>query len=242
MIKHEGHWMPKEEIPALTFGRVFHSAAAALAKGERALPHLVELPAEEQDVAKTLVALYGEWLEKKRLRFYHVERPHIYRTFEDYELIIKPDGVVETDDGIFLLELKTTGGWGASMASHMYASLQMQTYLYLGQKFYPDLRGMLVLVFTKRNTRLVEEPIALTQDVLRRGEDFWYYTFEYYNEMAHFWPKNPTACSPLTGRECLYYPICWYNLPPQEICEQRDPDEHLELDRVEPVILEGAEA
>jgi len=157
--------------------------------------------------------------------------------------VVKPDRVVRyVNNEVWLLEYKTTSGYGAATASYYHNSMQTLSYFYATQKQIPEAVGTLLIVMTKKGVskkeeeRVIIEPIILSESDKRKAEHFMQYAHAYaellWEKQIFF--KFMTSCHKPFGGQCEFYPLCfagenkaYFEEVKKMVFRKRNPDDHL---------------
>ncbi len=221
---------PKGPPPSyLTYGAEVHDGVNVLIsllpspeKVEKFLFYKKE-DLEEKDLDYSLwlehVKLTVDWLSEntKNVQYgipVYEELPHCIWTGE-------ADLLFEIEGELWLGEIKTTSGYGSSIARLYMEEPQVWSYLYFLRKKYPELKGFYLLALPK-----VKEPILHPERVLLQKwkldqiEGYIDSTIKMYTffHEEDFWPQNLNACFKYWG-ECPYFILCQY---PQSSEEYQD--------------------
>jgi len=156
---------------------------------------------------------------------------------------VKADMEYEDSEGHWIGDLKTTSGYGAATARYYRSSFQTKTYYHVLKTLKPSIRGTKIYVVTKQKVRCEVESVDLTKHDQYQAALFMRAALEEIEraEKERHFPREGTACENIFGGLCPYLPLCMdprvYNNPKyvEELVNdwfaQRDPDEHLELDK-----------
>ena len=242
---------PKEEPDYLTFGAAIHEAIACGGHPfdlERAVASLAlaKLTDDLKILGTFLLRMFKEKYDQlpiKEMLFQEI--PLVYDLpgpFYKY-WVVKPDRVVRFKNGeVWLLEYKTTSGYGASTASYYHNSMQTLSYFYATQKQVPDAVGTQLIVMTKKGAskkdeeRVIIEPIILSENDKRKALNFIQYAHAYaeliWDKQIFF--KFMTSCHKPFGGQCEFYPLCfagdnkaYFNEVKEMVFRRKDPDSHL---------------
>ena len=168
-------WLTVPPTDSMRVGRTVHQALARLLRGEDVSRSLEELETPElQEYATTL-------LDHARPKYEALKIRHAETLFEFHDEtarvthLIKPDGVVEREDGTWVLEIKSTSRYSTKIARLYHYDPQPWYYAAIYEQYTgKPVKGVLMLVTTPKEAFL--EPIFFTQgersialDVKRHG-------------------------------------------------------------------------
>jgi hypothetical protein len=253
-VYHE-NYLPKDEPIYLKFGSLMHKAIECMGEDSELLHGVNVIVNSDFDDKNKELAVFllrqfrGKYIAMGQSKIVEQERPKMHPLNGEYfkHWVVKPDRVITMDDGLWLCEYKTTSGYGASTASYYHNSLQTLTYFYITQTFFPEAKGTKLFVMTKKGAskkdeeRVIVESIQLTNEDRNRAESFIKYAhgFAEHIENSQSYYKFQTNCHPFTGGECPYFPLCFTKGKKEYLdevkvmlYEKRDPDAHLELDKL----------
>lgn len=253
-VYHE-NLLPKEEPIYFKFGSLIHKAIEEMGQESDLLKgasHIAnsDFDDKNKELAVFLIQRFKEKYDALGpAKIIEQEKPKMFPLNGEYfkNWVAKPDRIIETEDGLWLCEYKTTSGYGTSTASYYQNSLQTLTYFYITQRFFPEAKGTKLFIMTKKGVtkkdeeRCIVEPIQLSEEDKYRAQSFIKYAhaFAEHIETSQSFYKFQTHCHPFTGGECPYFPLCFtrgkdaYLKEVKEMLfEHRDPDAHLELERL----------
>lgn len=251
-VYHE-NLLPKEEPIYLKFGSLVHKAIESMGEESDLLKGVLEVANSDFDDKNKELAtfLLQRFKEKydviKPIRMIEQEKAKMLPLNGEYfkHWVVKPDRIVECEDGLWLCEYKTTSGYGPSTAAYYHNSLQTLTYFYITQTFFPNAKGTILFIMTKKGVtkkdeeRVIVEHIQLSDEDKYRAQSFIKYAhaFAEHIEGTGSFYKFQTRCHPFTGGECPYFPLCftrgkkdYLEEVKQMLFETRNPDDHLELE------------
>lgn len=268
--QHHLHLAARTKADYLTFGSTFHKAALelglvygfpvaeavlsqridlAITLGWKEDPKIVELFGSISEPDRILML---NMLEAFRIKIAEsgikqilgVEKTvlypidHLSKFFTHW--CIKKDFLFEDEEGIWVGDLKTTSGYGASTAKYYHNSPQTKTYFYIAQKMMPNLRGTKIFVVTKQKVRCEVETIHITEQDKWEAELFINEAIKYLDELEtrKVYHKQMSHCLNFLGQECPYIPICTRQITSEAYLndllanwfEISSPDDHLELE------------
>lgn len=272
-LQHHLHIGGKSKPDYLTFGSTFHKAALELGLvygfpvAEAVLSQRIDLATTlgwKQD--QKIIQLFGSLTEQDRnlmlamLEAFEakineariksilgVEKTvlypiqHLSNVFTHW--CIKKDFLFEDEEGIWVGDLKTTSGYGASTAKYYHASPQTKTYFYIAQQMMPNLRGTKIFVVTKQKIRCEIETIYLTDADKYEAELFIKEALRGVDAFEERLKNNipplrqMSHCLNFLGQECPYIPLCAKAINSERYVkdlldnwfEESNPDDHLEL-------------
>jgi len=251
---HHEHLLPKEEPIYFRFGSLIHKAIESMGEESDLLKGAFEIANSDfDDKNKELAIFLIKGFKEKYdaltpIKMIEQEKAKMLPLDGEFfhNWVVKPDRISEYPDGIWLNEYKTTSGYGSSTAAYYHNSLQTLTYFYITQTFYPEARGTKLFIMTKKGAskkdedRVIVEAIQLSEEDKYRAQSFIKYAhaFAEHIESSRSFYKFQTRCHPFTGGECPYFPLCFTRGKKEYLDEikqmlfiNRDPDEHLELDK-----------
>ena len=276
--QHHLHLQPKTKPDYLTFGSVFHKAALelglvysfpiaeavlnkridlAIQLGWKQDQKLIDLFADLSDSTReTMLLMLDAFSEKVAAsniktilgveKTVQYDISHLSRFFKTW--CIKCDFVFEDEEGLWVGDLKTTSGYGASTAKYYHSSPQTKTYFTIAQKKMPNLRGTKIFVVTKQKIRCEVEPIYITERDVYEADLFIGEAVEALERlethaarekgMPFAFARHMTHCLNFLGQECPYIPLCIKQVTSKQYLEDllqnwyevSSPDDHLELE------------
>lgn len=251
-IYHE-NLLPKEEPIYLRFGSLVHKAIESMGEESDLLKGALEVAnsdfdEQNKELATFLIRVFKTKYDALNpIKMIEQEQAKILPLNGEYftEWVVKPDRIIELNDGVWLCEYKTTSGYGASTAAYYHNSLQTLTYFYITQSFIPEAVGTKLFIMTKKGKTKAEEERVMVEDIRLSEEDKYRaqsfikyaHTFAEHIEGTNSFYKFQTRCHPFTGGECPYFPLCftrggkgYLEEIKEMLFEVRDPDAHLELE------------
>lgn len=273
--QHHLHLQPKSKPDYLSFGSNFHKVALELGlvygfpiaeavlgqridlakqlgwkEDEKTLTMVNNLSSSDRELMLLMLDAFSEKVAQSSIRnILGVEKTVQYDISKMSSFFktwcIKCDFVFEDYEGLWVGDLKTTSGYGASTAKYYHSSPQTKTYFYIAQKMMPNLRGTKIFVVTKQKVRCEVEPIYITERDMWEAELFISESVEAMERLETKskgfqigYARHMTHCLNFLGQECPYIPICIKQISSQQYLEDllanwyefSSPDDHLELD------------
>lgn len=225
-----------KDVPGyLTFGATIHKAARLIVEEglQAGLIYLMQAPLDQKE--KDLAVYLTEILYKKLLVWFNnatillVEKPlYVTLTGEEgsvYLWVIKPDLIVKLEDSsIWIVDYKTTAGYGAATANYYHTSFQTLTYHTVGDAIFRDigypLAGTKIIVLTKQGAKKADDDRVIIEDIIptqkdrARAEEFMSHACSFLSIIDEDFKENGanfkfmTNCISPYGT-CTYYPICF---------------------------------
>ena len=246
-------WLTPKEVPIyLTFGALIHKAIYKTGEAQDLLAGVNEIALsplkEDEKILATFLLQrfqekYGALKVKRIIEQEEVRKLPLESGFYFSNWCVKPDRVVELENGEFwVLEYKTTSGYGAGTASYYHNSVATLSYFYIMEKFFPQVKGTKLIVLTKRGASKKEEERCIIEDIVlsdsdkKKAESFIKYAhmFAEHIEGGRFFYKFQTRCQTPFGGACEYLPLCFGRKSDayfKEVVELlfniKDPDGHL---------------
>lgn len=156
---------------------------------------------------------------------------------------IKTDLLAEFPDGVWVVDFKTTSGYGASIAKYYHTSMQTLSYNYIVKKTFGEskVKGTKIFVLPKtKDPKLFVEDIVLSDKDMQKAERFIETastTAEEEEDKGTF-VRRELSCTDFKGGDCIFLPICFdleqegYVLQAGDLLyKEQDPDEHLSLEK-----------
>lgn len=255
-------WLiPKETPQYFRFGTAIHEGIRAMSQDhnlERAIITIADsdLTEEEKSLAYYLLEIfhskYADTFSSSQILFQEI--PLLTQVESNYikNWVVKPDRVVQTpNEDIWLLEYKTTSGYGAATANYYQESMQTLTYFFLSQEkiklLNKNVKGTKLIIFLKKGSKKKDEERVIFDDIFLTNEDkektnqFIHDTLSYLDfiEEKRFFPRFATNCHNSFGSKCEYASLCWTQGSKGYVKELIDmcfkiecPEDHLELDTI----------
>lgn len=272
--QHHLHLQSKTKPDYLTFGSVFHKVALelglvysfpiaeavlnkridlAIQLGWKQDQKLIDLFADLSDSTREMMLLmldaFSEKVAASNIKtILGVEKTvqydisHLSNFFKTW--CIKCDFVFEDEEGLWVGDLKTTSGYGASTAKFYHSSPQTKTYFTIAQRMMPNLRGTKIFVVTKQKIRCEVEPIYITEKDVYEADLFISNAIKSLDRLEESLrqgnepDRHMTHCLNFLGQECPCIPICIKPITSEQYLEDllsnwyevSNPDDHLELE------------
>lgn len=188
----------------------------------------------------TVLAMTGHaWDVYKSAKVSHVEAVINWEAPSGNVWRIKPDAIQEEENGLWLLEWKSTAQYGNTVRRRYHREMQPWVYIYVLRQHGLNIQGVKINVLMERE--MITEPIAYTDGILEVARQFMIDAelriaehFEAYQEGHVF--KDRSKCVGIFG-ECPYLPICEPLANPdyieglkKNLYRIQDPEDHLKED------------
>jgi hypothetical protein len=215
--------VPKEEPPALFFGRVFHEALLVWYKsGDRALA-IKEFDAiptvgigDDRRTREHGQVIFDEYISrwgKESWEVLYLEKEFMIEMPNGKKYGGRLDEVVKWNDQIYVVDHKTTSQLGSYFFKGFRPSVQMDGYAYACRKIWGQCSGIVINGISsaaKPKERFGRDVSVRTPDEIDRFEEqfeMWTNNIEQ-DYMNGRWPLYYTACN--NYGQCMYWNLCVY--------------------------------
>jgi hypothetical protein len=197
---------------------------------------------KEEDVDEVLSHTSSVWeaLGEEAKNVVAVEKVFTYYNL-NFEWKSKVDFLLKDVTGMWVGELKTTNVYNSTLQRLYHKGIQPLTYSWVVKSFYPEMRGIRMLI-SQKGKPCVKEDIPLPPFMLDLAKDFIYDSYDYIRKMCEVQHprKNRINCQSLLG-ECPYTLLCAPNVEEgslyfedvvREFFTVEDPEAHLQEEEV----------